>query len=68
MEPMYKSATFSIASILLGGASVTKATSGQAIIGLILFHTLFIVSPKAGNNLLEMPRLENSLELLFPMG
>ena len=44
-------ATFSIASILLGGASVTKATSGQAIIGLILFHTLFIVSPKAGNNL-----------------
>ncbi len=44
-------ATFSIAAILLGGASVTKATSGQAILGIILFHTLFIVSPKAGNNL-----------------
>jgi len=44
-------ATFSIAAILLGGASVTKATSGQAIMGVILFHTLFIVSPKAGNNL-----------------
>lgn len=44
-------ATFSIAAILLGGASVTKATSGQAILGVILFHTLFIVSPKAGNNL-----------------
>jgi simple sugar transport system permease protein len=44
-------ATFAIASILLGGASVTKATSGQAILGVILFHTLFIVSPKAGNNL-----------------
>lgn len=44
-------ATFSIAAILLGGASVTRATSGQAILGIILFHTLFIVSPKAGNNL-----------------
>lgn len=44
-------ATFAIAAILLGGASVTKATNGQAILGVILFHTLFIVSPKAGNNL-----------------
>jgi simple sugar transport system permease protein len=44
-------ATFSIAAILIGGASVTRATIGQAILGVILFHTLFIVSPKAGNNL-----------------
>lgn len=45
-------ATFSIAAILLGGASVARATSGQAILlGVILFHTLLIVSPKAGNNL-----------------
>ncbi len=44
-------ATFSIAAILLGGASVSKATNGQAILGVILFHTLFIVSPKAGNNI-----------------
>lgn len=42
---------FSIAAILIGGASATKATSGQAILGVILFHTLFYVSPKAGNNL-----------------
>lgn len=46
-----QTALFSIAAILLGGASVVKATSGQAILGVILFHTLFIVSPKAGNNL-----------------
>ena len=44
-------ATFSIAAILLGGASVSKATNSQAILGVILFHTLFIVSPKAGNNI-----------------
>ncbi|MGF7058585.1 ABC transporter permease subunit [Brassicibacter mesophilus] len=44
-------ATFSIAALLIGGASVSKATIGQALLGVILFHTLFIVSPKAGKNL-----------------
>jgi simple sugar transport system permease protein len=43
--------TFAIAALLIGGASVTKATIGQAIIGTALFHTLFIVSPQAGKNL-----------------
>lgn len=42
---------FAIAALLIGGASVTKATIGQAILGIILFHTLFIVSPLAGSNL-----------------
>lgn len=42
---------FAAAAILVGGASVTKATIGQAILGTILFHTLFIVSPNAGKNL-----------------
>ncbi|SHK12981.1 ABC transporter permease subunit [Paramaledivibacter caminithermalis] len=44
-------ATFSIAAILIGGASVSRATIGQALLGVVLFHTLFYVSPKAGNNL-----------------
>lgn len=44
-------ATFSIAALLIGGASVSKATVGQAFVGVILFHTLFIVSPNAGKNL-----------------
>ena len=42
---------FAIAAILIGGATVTKATIGEAILGIILFHTLFIVSPQAGNNM-----------------
>ncbi|MDF2531675.1 MAG: Branched-chain amino acid transport system / permease component [Clostridia bacterium] len=42
---------FAAAAILVGGASVTKATIGQAILGTLLFHTLFIVSPNAGKNL-----------------
>lgn len=43
--------TFAIAALLIGGASVSKATVGQAILGVVLFHTLFIVSPMAGKNL-----------------
>ena len=44
--------TFAVAAILIGGASVSKATIGQALMGTLLFHTLFIVSPLAGKNLL----------------
>ncbi len=42
---------YAIAALLVGGASVSRATIGQAIIGTALFHTLFIVSPQAGQNL-----------------
>ncbi|MDO4546852.1 MAG: ABC transporter permease [Clostridia bacterium] len=39
------------AAILVGGASIVKATNAQAILGCILFHMLFIVAPAAGKNL-----------------
>ncbi|WP_207706886.1 ABC transporter permease subunit [Alkaliphilus pronyensis] len=42
---------FAIAALLIGGASVTKANIGHALLGTVLFHTLFIVSPIAGKNL-----------------
>ena len=42
---------FAAAAILIGGASVSKATIGHALLGTVLFHTLFIVSPLAGRNL-----------------
>ena len=35
------------AAILVGGASIRKATNSQAILGCILFHLLFIVAPPA---------------------
>ncbi|WDV47523.1 ABC transporter permease [Clostridiaceae bacterium M8S5] len=41
---------FSIAALLIGGASVSKATISQALLGTTLFHILFIVSPQAGKN------------------
>ena len=42
---------FAIAALLVGGASIQKANSKQALLGLVLFHTLFIVSPLAGKEL-----------------
>jgi simple sugar transport system permease protein len=42
---------FSIAALLVSGATVTRATVGQALLGTLLFHTLFVVSPLAGKAL-----------------
>ena len=39
---------FCIAALLVGGASVDKAGIGNVFLGVILFHTMFIVAPKAG--------------------
>ena len=39
------------AAILVGGASIRKATNTQAMLGCVLFHLLFIVAPSAGKNL-----------------
>ena len=39
------------AAILVGGASIKKATNTQAMLGCILFHLLFILAPSAGKNL-----------------
>ncbi len=42
---------FAVAAILVGGASVKKATIPNALIGVLLLHVLFVVSPRAGQNL-----------------
>ena len=44
-----------IAALLVGGASVQKATNKNALLGIVLFHTLFIVSPLAGKELFGDP-------------
>ena len=38
---------FCIAALLVGGASVDKASIGNVFLGVILFHTMFILAPKA---------------------
>ena len=39
---------FCIAALLIGGASVERASIGNAFLGVILFHLMFIVAPNAG--------------------
>ena len=39
---------FCIAALLVGGATVDKASIGNVFLGVILFHLMFIVAPKAG--------------------
>lgn len=48
---------FAVAALVIGGATVTKATISQAILGTLLFHTLFTVSPTAGKNLFGDPQI-----------
>jgi simple sugar transport system permease protein len=42
---------FAAAAILVGGASVTKATIPNVFIGTLLLHLMYIVVPRAGTNL-----------------
>ncbi len=39
---------FAIAALLVGGASVEKASIKNVFLGVILFHLMFIMAPKAG--------------------
>ena len=39
------------AALLVGGASVVRATNTQALLGTVLFHLMFILAPAAGKNL-----------------
>ena len=43
---------FAVAALLIGGATVNKASWKEAILGTFLFHFLFVVSPTAGKNLM----------------
>lgn len=42
---------FAAAAILAGGATIRKANVANVIVGVLLFHALFIVSPQAGQHL-----------------
>lgn len=45
-----QAALYAAAALLIGGASVSKATITNALTGTVLFHLMFIVMPKAGAN------------------
>lgn len=43
--------TFSIAALLVGGASIDRANVKQAFIGVVLFQLLFLLAPAAGTKI-----------------
>lgn len=46
-----QTALYAAAALLIGGASVSKATIKNALVGTVLFHLMFIVMPTAGANI-----------------
>ncbi|ADK79650.1 ABC transporter permease [Sediminispirochaeta smaragdinae] len=59
---------FSIAAILIGGATVSKAKIGNVFLGVILFHLMFIVSPMAGKNLIGSAMLGEYFRVFISYG
>jgi simple sugar transport system permease protein len=60
--------TLSIASILVGGASVSRATVGHALLGTVLFQLLFISSPGAGQQLMGSPQIGEYFRVFVAYG
>jgi len=59
---------FSIAALLVGGASTRKAGIGNAILGVFLFHTLFVVSPLAGQAVFGIPQIGEYFRVFLAYG
>ena len=59
---------FAIAALLVGGASVQRANNKQAVLGVILFHTLFIVAPQAGKELFNNAQLGEYFRVFVAYG
>lgn len=59
---------FAVASLLVGGASVDKASWKEALIGTFLFHLLFIISPLAGQNLMDNAQIGEYFRVFVAYG
>jgi len=59
---------FAIAALLVGGASVAKANIPNVFIGVILFHTMFVVSPRAGKELIGQAQLGEYFRVFVSYG
>ena len=59
---------FSVAALLIGGASVARATIPNAISGVILFHTMFVVAPRAGKELMGSAQIGEYFRVFISYG
>ena len=59
---------FSIAALLIGGASVAKASIPNALSGVILFHAMFILAPRAGKELIGSAQIGEYFRVFVSYG
>lgn len=57
-----------VAAILVGGASVVKANNKQALIGVLLFHAMFAISPLAGSALFDEAQVGEFFRVFIAYG
>lgn len=59
---------FAIAALLIGGASVSKASIPNVFVGITLFHLMFVVSPRAGKELIGQAQLGEFFRVFISYG
>ena len=59
---------FSIAAILIGGATAAKASIPNALGGIVLFHLMFIISPRAGKELIGSAQIGEFFRVFISYG
>jgi simple sugar transport system permease protein len=59
---------FSIAALLIGGATVSKASIANVFVGVTLFHLMFVVSPMAGKELIGQAQLGEYFRVFVSYG
>ena len=59
---------FAIASLLIGGATVSRATITNVFVGVLLFHLMFVVSPMAGKTLMGQAQLGEYFRVFVSYG
>lgn len=59
---------FAIAALLVGGASVARATIPNVFLGVILFHAMFVISPRAGKELIGQAQLGEYFRVFISYG
>ena len=59
---------FSIAALLVGGASVSKASIKNVFLGIILFHLMFILTPQAGRELMGQAQIGEYFRVFVSYG
>lgn len=59
---------YAIAAILVGGATVQKANNKHALVGVFLFHTLFVVAPLAATKIVGDSAISEYIRMFISYG